>query len=170
MTPACRSSPPSTLRTRVRCSCRWSRYGELVPSARGRCYRAAGQARDRERDPYVEFPGQLHVRARLWASISSESSSVRFTLDEASAAGFAEELAGLRGVVDNELATRENLCGIALHGPAFEHVVVGGHALRCRGDGVVSVRVPEQNIGVEARRDGSLLLAHTEDVCGVGAV
>ena len=61
---------------------------------------------------------------------------------------------------------REKTCArVARNLPAFEHGVVRRHALRRGGDGVVGVRVPEQDVGVFARGELALL-RHAEDARG----
>ena len=77
----------------------------------------------------------------------------------------ADELA----VCDNLLSAREDVLGVAFYFPAFKHRVVGGHALRGGGDGVVGVGVPEEDVGVFAGSDDAFF-RHAEDARGCGAV
>ena len=59
--------------------------------------------------------------------------------------------------VPTPLATREDLRGVALHLPSFEHGVVAAHIVRCSGDEVLRSQVPQDNVCVRAFGDGALL-------------
>src|SRR6185437_942594 len=80
------------------------------------------------------------------------------------APGAGEEVAG----VYDELASGVDLAGVSAYFEAFEHGVVDAHVVGGGADGVLGVGVPEDEVGVAAGGDGSLLWVHAEYFCRGG--
>src|SRR5665213_3258601 len=93
-----------------------------------------------------------------WVSASGQAPGIGFTLEEAPTPGLPDPLA----VFYDQLSAREDVPGITRHRPAFEHGVVGRHAMRLCRNCVCAVRIPKKDIRVLARSDYPLL-RHAED-------
>ena len=65
--------------------------------------------------------------------------------------------------LDNQLAAREHLPGVALHFEAFEHRIIDAHVVRLRADQMLGFGIPHHDVGVASRRDRALLGIHAED-------
>src|SRR5271168_790936 len=65
--------------------------------------------------------------------------------------------------VDNQLAAREYLPGVAGNLEAFEHGIVDAHVMRLRADEVFGFGIPHHDVGIATRRDGAFLRIHPKD-------
>src|SRR5262245_10409805 len=71
-------------------------------------------------------------------------------------------------VFDDEFAAGENVAGVAAHAKAFEHGIVHAHVVGLSADNVLGLGVPDDDVGVAAGSESSLLRIHPEDFGGSG--
>src|SRR5579883_1067271 len=104
------------------------------------------------------------LRCRVWGRDAPlfPGASASFAPQIIAAAGLALPFA----VVHDDFAAGHNRARIALHLKAFEHGVIDTHVVRLRADGVERVRIPDDDIGIAARRDLALLRIHAKDTRG----
>src|SRR5579862_7228999 len=81
----------------------------------------------------------------------SSDSTVSSALEELATAGLSKEFVS----INDDLAARDHGSGHASHLDPFEHGVIHTHVVGFRADGVLTLGIKDDQIGVTADRDGS---------------